>query len=169
MKEDETIADFNTRVLDISNESFALGDPMSEEKLVKKVLRSLPKRFAVKEAQDVTTMRLDELMGSLQTHEMKMDEEKQHMKGKSVGMKSEVTDVQDKEREMSEQQYAMLARNFGKFMGRMNKKGSEPEESSNSRFQKEGKFQRRNKSGDYALDNNGKGIQCKECEGYRQI
>ncbi|CAM8982907.1 unnamed protein product [Rhodiola kirilowii] len=31
MQEDETIADFNTRVPDISNESFALGEPMSEE------------------------------------------------------------------------------------------------------------------------------------------
>ncbi|CAM8891708.1 unnamed protein product [Rhodiola kirilowii] len=48
MKEDETIADFNTRVLDISNESFALREPMSEEKLVRKVLRSLPKRYAMK-------------------------------------------------------------------------------------------------------------------------
>ncbi|CAM8886526.1 unnamed protein product [Rhodiola kirilowii] len=70
MKEDETIADFNTRVLDISNESFALGEPMSEEKLVRLVLRSLPQQYAMKvvvitEAQDVTTMRLDELMGSL--------------------------------------------------------------------------------------------------------
>ncbi|CAM8918375.1 unnamed protein product [Rhodiola kirilowii] len=41
MQEDETIADFNTRVLDISNEAFALGEPMSEEMLVRKVLRSL--------------------------------------------------------------------------------------------------------------------------------
>ncbi|CAM8963409.1 unnamed protein product [Rhodiola kirilowii] len=90
MKEDETIADFNTRVLDISNESFALGEPMSEEKLVRKVLRSLPKQYAmkaiaIKEAHDVTTMRLDELMGSLQTHEME-----QHKIVKSVGLKSEV-------------------------------------------------------------------------------
>ncbi|CAM8962452.1 unnamed protein product [Rhodiola kirilowii] len=29
MQEDETIADFNTRVLDISNEAFALGEPMT--------------------------------------------------------------------------------------------------------------------------------------------
>ncbi|CAM8923747.1 unnamed protein product [Rhodiola kirilowii] len=91
MKEDETIAEFNTRVLDISNESFALGEPMSKEKLVRKVLRSLPKRYAmkalaVKETQDVKTMRLDELMGSLQTNEMEMNEEEQHVKGKSVGL-----------------------------------------------------------------------------------
>ncbi|CAM8892780.1 unnamed protein product [Rhodiola kirilowii] len=78
MQEDETIADFNTRVLDISNELFALGEPMSEETLLRKVLRSLPKRYAmkalaVKEAHNVRTMRLDELMGSLQAHEMEME------------------------------------------------------------------------------------------------
>ncbi|CAM8978507.1 unnamed protein product [Rhodiola kirilowii] len=32
MQEDETITDFNTRVLDISNEAFALGEPMTEER-----------------------------------------------------------------------------------------------------------------------------------------
>ncbi|CAM8886535.1 unnamed protein product [Rhodiola kirilowii] len=33
MQEDETIADFNTRVLDIANKAFALREPMTEEKL----------------------------------------------------------------------------------------------------------------------------------------
>ncbi|CAM8948556.1 unnamed protein product [Rhodiola kirilowii] len=170
MQEDETIADFNTRVLDISNESFALGEPMSEDTLVRKVLRSLPKRYAmkalaVKEAHDVRTMRLDELMGSLQAHqmEMEMDEEEQHKKVKCVGLQSEVTNVLDKEGEMSEQLYVMMARNF---MRSLNNEGSDPRESSNSRIQKEGKFQRKYKSGDYGQDNKGKGIQCKECEGY---
>ncbi|CAM8941260.1 unnamed protein product [Rhodiola kirilowii] len=36
MQEDETITDFNTRVLDISNEAFALGEPIAEETLEKK-------------------------------------------------------------------------------------------------------------------------------------
>ncbi|CAM8936701.1 unnamed protein product [Rhodiola kirilowii] len=173
MQEDETITDFNTRILDISNESFALGEPMSEETLVRKVPRSLPKRYAMKaltvtEAHDVKTMRLDELMGSLQAHEMEleMDEEEQHMKAKCVGLKSEVTDVQNKEGEMSEQLYVMLARNF---MRRLNNEGSDPGESSNSRIQKEGKFRRKYKSGVYGQDNKDKGTQCKECEGYRHI
>ncbi|CAM8965046.1 unnamed protein product [Rhodiola kirilowii] len=138
MQEDETIADFNTRVLDISNEAFALGEPMTEETLVRKVLRSLTKRFAmkalaVKEANDVKTMRLDELMGSLQTHEMDMNEEDRLTKVSSVGLKAEV--VKDKTDDASEQQYAMFANNFGKFMRRQY----------------------------------GKGIQCRECEGYGHI
>jgi hypothetical protein len=42
---DETISEFNTRLRDISNSSFALGEKMSEKKLARKILRSLPKRF----------------------------------------------------------------------------------------------------------------------------
>ncbi|CAM8993913.1 unnamed protein product [Rhodiola kirilowii] len=68
MQEDETIADFNTRVLDISNEAVALGEPMSEEKLVRKVLRSLTKLKSTCLSQDefqmVFEMRLEHLLDS---------------------------------------------------------------------------------------------------------
>ncbi|TYK02443.1 gag-pol polyprotein [Cucumis melo var. makuwa] len=45
MTEEETIAEFNVRVLDIANESDVLGEKMSDSKLVRKVLRSLPSKF----------------------------------------------------------------------------------------------------------------------------
>ncbi|CAM8990151.1 unnamed protein product [Rhodiola kirilowii] len=150
MQEDETIADFNTRVLDISNEAFALGEPMTEETLVRKVLRSLTKWFAmkalaVKEANNVKTMRLDELMGSLQTHEMDMNEEDRLTKISSVGLKGEV--VKNKIDDASEQQFAMFAKNFGKFIRRQYGKGTESSQSSDSRFQKNNrtKFQKEEK------------------------
>ena len=41
MKDDESIQDFHTNILDIANASGALGEKMTEEKLVKKVIRSL--------------------------------------------------------------------------------------------------------------------------------
>ncbi|CAM8943821.1 unnamed protein product [Rhodiola kirilowii] len=173
MQEDETISDFNTRVLDISNEAFALGEPMSEETVVRKVLRSLTKRYAmkalaVKEANDVKTMRLDELMRSLQTHEMDMNEEDQLGKNKSVGLKSEVSVVPDMMGDLSEQQYAMFAKNFGKFMRRQYGKGTEAGQPPNSRFQKNDGGYKKNQSGD-SDPNKGKGIQCRECEGYGHI
>ncbi|XP_057434400.1 uncharacterized protein LOC130727312 [Lotus japonicus] len=43
MKEEETVSEFHMKVRDMANASFALGEPMSEEKLVRKILRSLPK------------------------------------------------------------------------------------------------------------------------------
>ncbi|MCI89325.1 gag-pol polyprotein, partial [Trifolium medium] len=58
---------------------------MSEEKLARKILRSLPKRFnmkviAIEESQDLSTIKVDELIGSLQTFEMALDDrtEKKH-------------------------------------------------------------------------------------------
>ncbi|CAM8982218.1 unnamed protein product [Rhodiola kirilowii] len=147
---------------------------MSKETLVRKVLRSLPKRFemnglTVMEAQDVSTMRLDEMIGSLQTHEMEMNEGEQHMEARSVGLKSELTSVQGNGEKLSEQQYAMFTKNFGKFMRRTYNKGSDPGQSSSSRFQKDDKFQKGNKSGDFIHGSKGKGIQCRECEGYGHI
>ena len=48
---------------------------MSEEKQVRKIPRSLPKKFDMKvttieEPQDISNMRVDELVGSLQTFEL---------------------------------------------------------------------------------------------------
>ncbi|XP_012841210.1 PREDICTED: uncharacterized protein LOC105961528 [Erythranthe guttata] len=77
MKEDGTVADFNSKLCDIANEAHGLGETYSEEKLVRKVLRSLPDRFAYKitaieEANNVDELHLDELIGNLQTFENKL-------------------------------------------------------------------------------------------------
>jgi hypothetical protein len=50
MDEYETILDFNTKLRDIANLAFSLGEKMSEETLAKKILRSLPKRFNMKDS-----------------------------------------------------------------------------------------------------------------------
>ena len=60
----------------------------SNTKLVRKTLRSLPERFAYKvtaieEARDVSTMKLDELIGSLQTFELNL---KQNKKEKCIAL-----------------------------------------------------------------------------------
>ena len=75
MHENETISEFYVRVRDLSNESHSLGEPMSDAKLVKKILRSLPERFKIKvttidEVHDTSAMKVDELIGSLLTYEM---------------------------------------------------------------------------------------------------
>src|SRR3954469_4423326 len=79
MKEDETIYEFHMNVREISNNSPALGEKMTEEKLVRKILISLPNRFdmkvtAIEEAQDISNMKLDKLIGSLQTFKMSICE-----------------------------------------------------------------------------------------------
>src|ERR1044072_7891724 len=88
MGEEETIVEFHMHIRDMANASFALGEKMSDEKLVRKILRYLPKRFAMKvtaieEAQDIASMQVDELIGSLQTFELSLND-KAEKKNKSI-------------------------------------------------------------------------------------
>ncbi|GAA0160144.1 hypothetical protein LIER_38983 [Lithospermum erythrorhizon] len=62
----------------MTNEAFALREPISNEKIVRKVLRTIPSRFeskvrAIEEAQDFSNMRLNDLIGNFTTYEMKID------------------------------------------------------------------------------------------------
>ena len=83
MLEDESINYFNSKLCEIANKSFTLGEKYLEIKLVKKTLRSLPDRFAYKvaiieEAKNVNTVRLDELMRSFQTFELNLKQKKKY-------------------------------------------------------------------------------------------
>ncbi|KAK2411140.1 gag-protease polyprotein [Trifolium repens] len=93
MEDEETISEFNTRIRDIANSTFALGEKIPEEKIARKILRLLPKRFnmkviAIEESQDLSTMKVDELIGSLQTFEMSLDD-KPEKKMKNLAFKYE--------------------------------------------------------------------------------
>ena len=48
MEEDETFDEFYAKLKDIMNSAFNLGKTIPEPKIVRKVLRSLPKRFHAK-------------------------------------------------------------------------------------------------------------------------
>lgn len=99
IKEDKSILDFNVKMREISNTSFALGEKMSEEKLARKILRSLPKRFVMKvttieEAQYISNIKVDEPIGSLQTFEMTMNDRTEE-KNKSITFVSKTEDDED--------------------------------------------------------------------------
>lgn len=74
MKELETFDDSHAKLSGIVDSSFNLGEPIPENKVVKKILRSLPKRFhakvvAIEEHTNLDTLSIDELVGNLQTFE----------------------------------------------------------------------------------------------------
>ena len=57
------------------NLAFNLGETIPEPKIVRKVLRSLPKRFhtkikAIEKSTDIDKIPLTELVGNLQTYEL---------------------------------------------------------------------------------------------------
>ena len=58
MEEDESFDEFYAKLKDIVNSAFNLGETISEPKIVRKVLKSLPKRFhakitVIKELKDI--------------------------------------------------------------------------------------------------------------------
>ena len=75
MEEDETFDEFYAKLKDIVNSTFNLEESIAEPKIVRKILRSLLKRFhvkitAIEEVKDIDRIPLTELVGNLQTYEM---------------------------------------------------------------------------------------------------
>ena len=78
MKNNESIQVFLARVSTIVAQMRSYGDQLQEETVVAKVLRSLPPKFdhvvaAIEESKDLSTFSFDELMGSLQAHEARIN------------------------------------------------------------------------------------------------
>jgi len=76
MDDRETIMDMYTRFTHITNELKSLAKTFTIEELVRKILRFLPRTWeakvtAIQEVKDLKTISLDELIGNLQTYELK--------------------------------------------------------------------------------------------------
>jgi hypothetical protein len=70
MMEDETFGKFYSKMSDLRNSMVSLGKTVSDVKLIRKILRSLPERFRIKvttieESKDLEEMKIEELVGSL--------------------------------------------------------------------------------------------------------
>jgi hypothetical protein len=121
MLEDETFGEFYSKMSDLRNQMVSLGKTVSDVKLIHKILRSLPEHFRIKvtiieESKDLEEMKIEELVGSLQTYELSLPSVK---KLKTIALKAskkkvEVSYGDDSEDE--EKAVAMLAKNFGRLM-----------------------------------------------------
>jgi len=77
MSEDETFGEFYFKMSDLRNSMVSLGKAISDVKLIRKILRSLPERFritvtTIEEIKDLEEMKIEELVGSLQTYELSL-------------------------------------------------------------------------------------------------
>ncbi|MCH82645.1 gag-protease polyprotein [Trifolium medium] len=173
MKEDETIHDFHMNIMDIANSSESLGEKMSEEKLVRKILRSLPKRFdmkvtAVEEANDISEMQVDELIGSLQTFEVAISE-RSESKHKSIVFvpNTEEEDTVDVDNcENLSEAIALLGRQLNRVRQGMEKKSGTNGRNISSNINKGETSQKKQREEDQS---NQKNVQCFECEGFGHI
>ena len=110
-----------TRFGEIINPMKNLAVKLKEEQLVRKILRSLtsdwsPKTTAIQEAKDLSTLSLDDLIGSLMAYEvqlenMKKNEEKSVSKEFAFKAIKEESDF-DNSNSDEEEKLALLTRRF---------------------------------------------------------
>ncbi|GAV79677.1 zf-CCHC domain-containing protein/UBN2 domain-containing protein [Cephalotus follicularis] len=119
MHDNESINDMFTRFTTIINSLKNLGKSYSNQELVRKILRCLPKSWtpkvtAIEEAKDLSTLPLEQLLGSLMTHEttMKNHEHVETKKKKPIALKASKEDSEsDGDGDMS-----LITSQFKKFL-----------------------------------------------------
>ena len=80
MGETKTIKENVDKLREMSNISHSLGSEIPYERIVKKVLRSLPKRLKMvgsilKQTRDISEMTIDQLVGAIQHEEIDLAKE----------------------------------------------------------------------------------------------
>jgi hypothetical protein len=120
MLENETFGEFYTRFNDLINSMVSLGKRVSDVKLIKKILRSLPERFRIKvtsieESKDLVSMKIEKLVGSLQTYEYSLPPVK---KAKGMAFKTTKSRVSSDENSDNEEEdeLAIIASRIYKLM-----------------------------------------------------
>ncbi|CAL9004930.1 unnamed protein product, partial [Prunus brigantina] len=171
MQDSETIQEFYAKFSALANSSHNLGEKISEIKLIKKFLRSLPSRFDAKrtafsEMRDLTTVKLHQVIGSFRTYEMEMNMNLPK-KDKNIALKS----VREEESSSSlgnlvtEDEMALLTKQFRKFLRFRKPGGNRNDIQSNSGFDKN-----KNAAGFDSREKKPRGsVKCYECGGIGHI
>jgi len=112
MGDREIIMDMCTRFTHIKNELKSLGKTFTTEELVRKILRFLPRSWeakviAIQEAKDLKTLSLDELIGNLQTYELRRNSQQQEETKKDRGLALKI--MEDDSSDLDEDDMAMVA------------------------------------------------------------
>ena len=89
MDEDESFDEFYAKLKDIVNSTLNLGKQISGPRIVRKILKSLPKKFHAKitiieELENIDSMSLIELIGNLQTYKLGLARVGKGGKGKNM-------------------------------------------------------------------------------------
>ncbi|XP_052488158.1 uncharacterized protein LOC128041800 [Gossypium raimondii] len=122
MKPREDIKEMSDRFTIITNEFKSYGKTYPNEEVVRKILQKLPikweaKVIAIENAKNLETLTLDELIGSLLTHDMRLnkggEEEKVMKKNVGIALKSTTNEGSELSEEVDEdKELKMFARRF---------------------------------------------------------
>ena len=119
MGDDESFDSFYGKLKEIIIAKLNLGEKIEDAKVVRKILRSLPESFRVKviaieESKDLYEIKIQELIGSLQTYELGLPS---HKSSKSLSLKTIIERMDDSfEEDDVEKEVAFLAKSFQKFL-----------------------------------------------------
>ena len=128
MEEDESFDEFYAKLKDIMNSAFNLGETISEPKIVRNVLRSLPERFhamimAIEESKDIDKIPLTKLVGNLQTYKLGLTRIGKLGKGKSMTLEAKNSDTEESSNDENSKMKSYITKQFKKFMKNANGKG----------------------------------------------
>ena len=167
MSEDESFDSFYSKLNEVVISKFNLVEKTEDLKVVRKILHSLPKSFrakvtAIEESKVLDEIKVQELIGSLQTYELSLPNQR---KSKSLTLKTinervEAHDSSDED--VVEKDVAYLAKNFHKFLkfknsGKFGHKG---------KFTNFGKEKKDFKKREWKESQSTKGVTCFECNGH---
>ena len=91
MREDQSFDSFYSKLNEVVIGKFNLGEKTKDSKVVRKILRSFPESFrakvtAIEESKDLDEIKVQELIGSLQTYEISLPNQR---KSKSLALKTD--------------------------------------------------------------------------------
>ncbi|GAV76239.1 UBN2 domain-containing protein [Cephalotus follicularis] len=119
MYDNESISDMFTRFTTIVNSLKNLGKFYSNQELVRKILRCLPRSWtlkvtAIEKAKDLSTLPVEQLLGSLMTHEttMKSHEHVEVKKKKTIALRASKGESESDE----DGDMALITSQFKKFL-----------------------------------------------------
>ena len=119
MSDDELFDSFYGRLNEIVVAKLNLGENAEDAKVVRKILRSLTKSFgakltAIEESKYLDEIKIQELIRSLQTYELRLPS---HKSNKSLALKTINERIGDSfDKDDVEKEVAFLAKNFRKFL-----------------------------------------------------
>ena len=139
MEEDESFDEFYAKLKDIVNSTFNLRETIPKTKIVRKVLKSLPKRFhakitAIEELKDIDKIPLTKLVGNLQTYELGLTRIGKSSKSKSMTLKAKSSDIDKSSNNEDSKMKSYITRQFKKFMKNANGKGFDKDRRQSSFF-----------------------------------
>ena len=121
MSEDESFDSFYSKLNEVVIGKFNLGKKTEDSKVVQKILHSLLESFrakvtAIEESKDLDEIKVQELIGSLQTYELSLLNQR---KGKSLALKTINERVEahgSSNEDVVEKNVAYFAKSFRKFL-----------------------------------------------------